>query len=789
KVYSAINISGLAAGISCFLLIMLYISDELSYDSFHEKGDRIYRVSEIYTQSGDIQIIANSSGPWGPGMLFEFPEVINYVRLKPPLTKYLVTYEDKHFYEERFVFADSTLFDVFDFKLIDGDKREVLNEPYKVVLTESAAEKYFGEENPLGKVITVDKQMHFTVTGIVEDCPKNSHFKFDFLASFMTLYNPIRRVYAGNIEFWLDRRGNIYTYILLEKGTSPVELSKKFQALMDKYGGEYIRRSGTLNTLMPMLQPLKSIHLDSHLEREWEPNGYLRHIYVFFIIAVLVMLTACFNYMNLSTARSAGRAQEVGLRKVVGADKIQLIRQFLGESIILTALATSASICIVYFFLPVFNNLTSKQLHLNFFLDWKLIPGIILLTLLVGIISGIYPAFFISAFHPVKILRGTIKSGVKSKKIRMILTVAQFSVSISLMISLGVVYDQINYIKNKDLGFDKENIITIPMPSISQRRSYPAFRDAILANADIKSVSGSNTLMGKPPITREVRPADAGDEENMSFRLVEVDYDFLKTYNIEIINGRDFSFEYGADTLTSVLVNEETARRMGLSPPVGKNINMIKPVRPKKVIGMVKDFHLESLHESIQPVIISPGKWWSYQYVSIRISGENIPETLSFIREKWIEIYPDNPFEYSFFESYLDSLYDSETRLGKLFIYFTFLALMIAFLGLFGLASFTVEQRTKEIGIRRVLGSSVGSIINLHCREFIVLISVSNLIAWPVGYISVRNWLSNFPYQTEISISIFIISGLLALLIALLTISYQSLKVARLNPVDLIRHD
>jgi hypothetical protein len=407
----------------------------------------------------------------------------------------------------------------------------------------------------------------------------------------------------------------------------------------------------------------------------------------------------------------------------------------------------------------------------------------------VGILSGSYPALYISAISPIRALRGSLKTGMKSRNIRMALTVLQFGITIMLIISLGIVFEQNSFVQNKKLGYDKEHYVVLPLPFLSLKLKYPAFKEAVLNNPNILGVAGSSTLMGMPPVTREVRPADAGDESNLSYRLIEADHDFLKTYNMEIIGGRDFSLEYGADTVNSVIINEETAKRLGLDSPVDARINQIKPVIPKTVVGVVRDFHLESLHQVIQPVIIAPGKPWTFRFISVRISPDDIPGTIAFIRGKWFDIYPGAPFDYSFFDEDFDALYKSEERLGSLFLYFTVLAILIASLGLFGLASFTAEQRSKEIGIRKVVGASVPDIVFLLLKEFAVLVLISNVLAWPVAYFIMRDWLENFAYRIDIGVLIFFAAAVSALLIAMIAVSFQAVKEALINPVEAIKYD
>lgn len=790
KSYSLINIIGFALGISCFLLIFFFIRDELSYDTFHTKAERIYRVAEIYTQSGNVQYIANSSGPWGPALAEDYPEVEISVRLMPPVTQYLVSRMEKdlHFYEEKFVFADDTLFDIFDFELLEGDQKSVLSEPNSVILTQSTVERYFGSEDPIGKTIVIDKKFPFVVSGILKDTPRTSHFKFDFLASFVSLENRAMREYAPMLRFFLDRRGTIYTYILLSEGASADELEKKMPDFMEKYAGDYLR-TRTLNTLMPTLQPLKSIHLHSHFEREWEPNGNIQHVYIFMVVAIFVLLIACFNFMNLSTARSALRAREVGLRKVVGAERPQLIFQFLSESIFMTTLAMFLAVGLTHVMLPVLNRMTAKHIHIDYFSDWRIIPGLIFLTFMIGLISGSYPAFVISSFHPVKVLTGNLAAAISGKQIRKILTVVQFSISIGLIVGLLVVRGQMAFVRNMDLGYDKEQVVVLPLSNAELREGYLTYKDTILTLPRVLFASGSSTVMGKPPLTREARPADAGDEANMSYRRIEADVDFLKTYKMEILSGQDFSNDLKNENSDATIISEETIKALGLENPVGANFNMIKPVQAKKIIGVVKNFHIESLHEALQPVIISLGRNDPFRFLSIRIAEENVAETLNNLRQKWIGIFPGVPFKYSFFDEDFDALYKAEERLGKIFIYFTVLALVIACLGLLGLAAFVSQRRAKEIGIRKVLGATVAQIILLLLKEFVILVGVANIIAWPLAYVLMRGWLQNFAYRISISPVIFIIAGLLALTLAVLTVGFQSLKSATTDPVKAIRYE
>lgn len=792
KVYSLINIFGFALGLSCFLLIVIYLRHELSYDTYHEKADRIYRVAEIYTQSGNVQHIANSPALWGPTLKEEFPEVVDYVRFMPPATQFVVARADKdqRFYEKRFVFADASVFDVFDFELTAGDSRTCLGEPNRVLLTESTVEKYFGEEDPLGKTLTLDGQHPFVITGVLRDIPPNSHFRLDFLASFITLENPrMTAAYAPMLRFFFDRRGFIYTYILLNEEASATALSQKFPDFIEKYGGELLRRMGTRNTLDPMLQPLTDIHLRSHIQREWEPNGNIRNLTIFVAIALFVLLIACFNFMNLSTARSALRAQEVALRKVVGAERSQVMRQFLGESVLITTIAAVLALGLTHLLLPQLNSIAHSHLRIEYISDMWTLPGLLVLILLVGILSGLYPAFILSAFRPSLIMKGSQKLGGGGKNLRMALTLLQFAISGMLIIGLGVVFRQMEFVRSKELGYDKENVVVLPLVNESLRQRCQAYKDTILTHPEVLAASASHTLMGKPPVTREVRPAEAGDEANMSYRLMETDLDFVRTYRMELEEGRDFSLEKGDKTSGAVILNQETVKGLGLEDAVGRNLHMIKPLIPKQVIGVVKNFHLESLHFPIRPVIISHQNIEPFQYLSIRVTGQDLSDTMSFLEKSWYEINPGTPFSYTFFEEDYAALYRSEESLGKLFLYFTLLALAIASLGLVGLASFIAERRSHEIGIRKVLGASVSNIAYILLKEFALLVLVSIVVAWPAAYVVMTGWLQDFAYRIRLGWGTFAVSGLIVFLVAISSVVIQAVKAAMVNPIESIRYE
>jgi putative ABC transport system permease protein len=597
------------------------------------------------------------------------------------------------------------------------------------------------------------------------------------------------RAYAGPITFWLDRRSNYFTYILLAKGASAEALEQKLPDFMEKYSGELRRRMGTLNTLMPTLQHLPDIHLKSNLEREWEPNGSFQNVVILASIAVFVLLIACFNFMNLSTARSALRAHEVALRKLVGAERIRLVRQFLVESVFLTALATVLAMGIAHLLLPMIDAVTGRDLRIGYLSDPWILPGLLILLILVGLLSGFYPALVLSSFRPVVVLKGAIGSGSGGKTMRQILITLQFAVSIFLLIGLGVISSQMSMVRTKDLGYEKDNVVIIPLPNETLRANYQVYKEAILTDPEVLAASGSNTVMGKAPVTREARPSDAGDDANMSYELIESDEDFLKVYRMQLIAGRDFSVDMGDETAGAVILNQEAVKGLGLTDAVDAAVSKIKPVQPKKVIGVVKNFHMESLHVPIRPVIISLGRSEPYQYLSVRIGPLNTASTVDFLRERWAEINPGAPFAYSFFDQDYDALYRSEQRLGRLFLYFTSLALTIACLGMVGLVSFIAERRSKEIGIRKILGASVPNIALMLLKEFGLLIAAANLIAWPLAYYAMSAWLQDFAYRTPIGLGLFAGAALLVLLIAFFSVSLQTFRAANADPIRALRYE
>ncbi len=783
KGYAFINIAGLAIGMACCILILMYIATELSYDRYHEKADRIFRLGLDATMGGISVVTPISNVPSAPALVQGYPEVLDAVRIRT-VSKRSVKYEDKVFYENGILYADNSIFNVFTFPLIKGDPHTALKRAYTIVLTQETAEKYFGSENPMGKILNYNNQYDFTVTGVVENVPQNSHFTFDMLCSYETLYDTGREI----MEEWFNFID--YTYLLLPVGFDYRILENKFPALVDKYLGSTLKAMG--GEIKFFLQPLTSIHLHSNLENEIRANSSITYIYIFSAIGIFILCIACINFMNLATARSATRAKEVGLRKVVGAMRKELIWQFLGESLIYSIFSLMIAILLVRLAVPFAESLSGRSMSLNIAeMPW-LIPGLIGLVLLVAFIAGSYPALFLSAFRPAQVLKGNLKAGSASSRLRSFLVVAQFIISISLIIGTGVILNQLKFMKNKNLGFEKESVIVIEVRDSSIRRSFESIKAEIRKIPGVLSVSSSSLVPGQEPSVQPFIPEGYTEKQAQLMEIFGVDHDFFPALGMEIVKGRNFSPEYGTDSSSAVIINETAAKRYNWENPIGKTIRAIGDEVGKwetfTVVGVVRDFHRTSLHSVIAPQIIGndPSR---FDELAIRISPENADTTLSLIKEKWKEVDPTRPFEFLYLDGLIDRLYGTEERLSDIFSAFSVFAVFIACLGLFGMASFAAEQRTKEIGIRKVLGASVPGIVVLLSKDFLKLIVAANVIAWPLAYFGMNRWLQNFAYKSGIGVWVFFLTGLLAVGIALATVSYQAIKAALLDPVDAIKYE
>jgi putative ABC transport system permease protein len=791
KGFSFINIFGLTVGITCCLFILLYVQDELSYDRYHENADRIYRVC-LKGLIGPNEIMGTATcAPMAKALVDEFPEVEEATRVRT-FGYPVIRYKDKTFSEERWFNTDPTFFKVFSVPFIKGDPETALREPNSVVITKKMANKYFGEENPMGKILNADKKRDYKVTAIVDNVPHNSHFHFDFLGSLSTYKSSQDQIWISN---------SYITYFLLKKGFSAEKFEPKLKELVRKYVGPQIQVAAGVSLEQffesggeygYFIQPLTSIHLHSNLEYELEPNSNIAYVYLFSTIALAILLIACINFMNLSTARSANRAREVGIRKTVGSMRGQLISQFLFESCFLAALSLFMALLLVQLVLPYFNDAIGKQLSINLFNNYYFLPTVIAFLIFIGILAGMYPAFFLSSFKPIWVLKGTFSRSKRQVWLRSALVIFQFTISIVLMIGTMVVYKQLNYIQNKQLGFNKDQLIIIKKTD-DLSTQINAFKEELVKNTQVVSLSNTTTLMGETFNSNAHKLGSASGAETHIFWTMYSDHNFVQTMRIKMSQGRFFEKDRKAD-LTAVVMNESAMKVLGLKAPLGKELIAIGPT-PKlsktfRIIGVMEDFHFEALNHRIRPMLIKllPEKN-AGKYLAVRIKPKNIKQTLSFLEKRWLKLSSQQPFEYEFFDDHFAKVFKSEQTTGQLFYAFTILAILVACLGLFGLAAFTTEQRIKEIGIRKTLGATASGIVLLLSKEFSKWVLLANLFAWPIAYLVMNNWLENYYYRTSINLVIFLFSGIIALLIAFLTVSFQSTKAALTNPIDSLKYE
>ena len=780
KVYSLINVAGLAVGMACCICILVYVHHELSYDGFHAHADNIYRLVMNGDTSGSPFDVALSSGPIGPTMAKDFPEVEKVVRFHSR-NRTPVSYQEKQFLEDGIFYADSTVFDVFTFPFLKGNPETALMNPFSAVITRQTARRYFGSEDPLGKILRFNRQEQYAVTGVMKDVPENSHFGFDILLSYETL----SVVNRGQIESWTQFVN--YTYLLLKDGANPGEIAKKIPALNTDHMGFNPTDIGW--NLFFNLQPLRSIHLHSNLQGEIQGNSDIAYIYIFSSIAFLILLLACINFMNLSTARSTNRAKEVGMRKVLGAVRSKLIKQFLGESLIYSLLSLMLALIFVRMALPLLSSLSGLPLEVYYAEIPRLIPGISGIAIFVGLVAGIYPATVLAGFQPARVIKGGLESAHQKRHFRNMLVVFQLAISAFLIIGTGIIFKQTTFMKNQKLGFDKEHVVVLQLIDNSVRSSIPAVKQELKSLPGVLNVSTSSHIPGWGGLAAAHLPEGFSREDSQIMRAIRVDPDYLDTLGIELAAGRNLSPEFPSDTQESVLINEAAVKRFGWDNPLGKKIQQIYGnQQTRTVIGVVKDFHMSSLHNVIEPMFIN-ASYPEINTLCIRIASGNITGMLDSIRSTWKKVVPNAPFDYFFLDESFDSQYRVEERLSRLFAYFSLLAIFIACLGLFGMACYSAEKRTKEIGIRKVLGASVSGIVLMLTRELVRLFLIANIVSWPIVYMASQKWLQNFAYRTHIGLEIFLLSAILILVITLGTISYQAVKAALANPVKSLRYE
>jgi putative ABC transport system permease protein len=793
KSISFINLFGLTIGLTCCLLILTYILNEISFDKYNKNAERIYRVTRTFNNEDGVVsfYFGTVSPPFGYYLPTDFPEIEKMTRLLNNGTTPF-RYKDKLINERNVFFADENLFDVFTVDVIKGNPQSALKDPYSVMLTEERAKKYFGEEDPMNKVIKVNNQFNVKVTGIYKPFPSNSHMHPEILISFNTLKDSA--VYGEQNLRTNWSNNSFFTYLLLPPHYDANKMVARFPAFVDKRmsGEEYIGQRPSKFTSLG-LQKLTDIHLYSHTDSEVEPNGDIKRVYIFSAIALFILLIACINYMNLSTARSALRAREIGIRKVVGARKRELIMQFLSESVLITLGGILIAFGLLYISLPGLNKLSGQTLSLSILMKWQILIPLFLSPFLIGIISGLYPALFMSSFQPVKTLKGLFKAGKSSISFRQVLVVTQFAISIILIITTVIVSQQLVYMQRTALGYDKEHILTLAYNN-SLNQQYESFRNSLLQNSTIKDVTRSSRI----PTTRllDMTSASAPSADSMKrvktdIKMLAVDYDFIPTYGVHMAAGRNFSRAYGTDT-SNFILNEVAIKAIGWKTPqdaVGKNFKYGSITG--QVIGVMNDFHFESLHQKITPLIfimpaVAPNNSF-YNNLSVKIAGNNIPAALASIKKVWQNYLPEIPYEYTFLDENFSTLYESEQRQGTIFTVFACIAIFIACLGLFGLSAFAISQRVKEIGVRKVLGANVTTIVALLSKDFLKLVVIAALIAFPIAWYAMSRWLQDFAYRTNIQWWVFILAAIIAACIALFTISFLAIKAAIANPVKSLR--
>jgi len=773
KGFSFINVFGLALGIACCILIFLWVQDEMSYDKFHNNIDQLHRVVQYqYRSDGSIDPWAVTSAPTGQFFKDNFPEVIDFARFDTA-GSLLVEYGEKKYYEDTVVFADPAFFKLFTFPILKGNRQNPLQNLHDIVITERIAQKYFGDEDPIGKVITINNKIESRVNAVIKNVPSNSHLQFDFVLYFERLIKEL-----GMPDTWGNE--NYFTYVQVENNTNVNILNDKARPIMKKIW------PSTKTELQ--LQPVSDIHLRSNFLIDVKGQSNIRSPYILFFstIALFVLIIACVNFMNLSTARAASRAREIGIRKVSGATRRQIARQFYLEAVLFSFISMIIALIIVWATIPAFNNVTGKDISFSLFSNYILMSGILGITVITSILSGVYPAQLLSRMKPIVVLKGSKGSLSGGSLFRRILVVTQFTLSLMLIIGTATVYNQLGFMQNKKLGYDKDHMIYFRNRGLGDKTK--SFKEELLKHPGVLSAtSASDVPTYTIHSTSGFKWEGKTDLDKFHIYHFSGDYDYLETMGIEVVKGRGFSEEFSQDSLTeSFLLNEEAIKLMNIQSPIGKSFTLWN--KKGKIVGVVKDFHFKSLHQQIEPLVIRIDTRMDRQIIA-RISSHDIGATIDHITATYKNFVPQYPLEYKFLDSELGKLYEIEERTQKVFIAFAILAILIACIGLFGLTAHLAEKRTKEVGIRKVLGASTSRIINLLSRETIILVLLGNIIAWPAAYYAMNKWLEGFAYRSSLNIRQFIFAGLVTLVIALATVSYQTIKTARSNPVNSLKYE
>jgi putative ABC transport system permease protein len=793
KIYAAINIGGLAVGIAACILIFLFIKDELSYDRFHSKADRIYRVTrDFVSDDGSVSLhLARVAPPVGPLLEQDFPEIEAVCRMLSTTLLLEDEANQRTFREERFFFAEPTAFKLFDIELLKGNPEKALQDPFVILLSDKMAEKYFPNEDPVGKVLKFGSQTKFNlrVEGVFESLPANSHMHPDFLAAFSTLNDTAVYGAEGLKTNWGNN--SFPTYLLLPSEEEAKRLEAQFPAFLNRHltGSDHARDRKPSDFSNLYLQKLTDIHLRSNLDSELETNGDYSSVMVLSVVGFIILLIACINYINLSTARSTSRAKEVGVRKVIGAARHNLVTQFLLESVLIAFIATVLALGLTELVLPWLNEFTGKQIAFHILSDKWFVILLLLLPVLVGVLAGLYPALYLSHFQAANVLKGTLSSSSKNPVLRRSLVILQFSISIVLIIATGIIFQQLMYMQQKDLGFEKGQLLVLP-EYMTLAPQYEAFKTELLTSSTVEGVGRSQLVPTDQLLNSmgaQVMKGDSLAPTSATIKFVTVDHDLLDVYKVEMAAGRNFSRSHLSDDSSAYIINEAAARMIGWrDAQQALDQTLSYGDNRGRIIGVVKDFHFESLHKEISPMVFMISRSGNYGNISVKVSGDT-KQAMAHIEQIWQKFLPGYPFEYDFMDQLYGQSFEAEKQKAQIFTIFSGIAIFIACLGLFGLASYTTVQRTKEIGIRKVFGASILRIVTLLSTDFLVLVLVANLIAWPLAWYAMDRWLEDFAYRVEIQTGVFMLAAFLAFIIAIVTISFHAIKAASANPVKALR--
>ncbi len=786
KFYSVINIAGLSIGIMACILIFLFVQDELSYDTFYEDSEQIYRVTQKMPMGAKVSHTATVPWPVTKMLMNDFSEIKTGARAYRPSSwgnVPVVKFEDRSFLEKDWIFADASILEIFNFDFVRGNPETALKSPEHILLTESAALKYFGDDDPIGKRLTFNNNKDWEVAAVIKDLPQNSHLSFDFVASFEGM-RQMWNNWPGFDDNW--RWVAAWSYLILPDAATAEKIQTQLPDFVARHYPEQNQEAG----LSLEIQKVLNVHLHSELEAEFKPNSDITYVYLFASIAVLILLIACINFMNLATSRAAGRAKEVGLRKVVGADRFSLIKQFLSEALVLSFISLIVAIALTHLALPWFNALTGKSLQIAYLNNLVLVSGLFVTALFVGLVSGSYPAFFLSAFQPTEVMKGTLSRGAGSSVLRTTLVISQFVVSIVLLICIGTVYNQLTYMQNKDLGFDKDQMLVVNMYG-NLFNDYGAFKSDLLKDSRIQSITRiGGSIPGfagefENAFITEGSPA----EQRQWLGAMWVSHDMENTLGLEVVSGRAFNISSASDSTQNLILNETAAKFLGWgNNAVGKRMSHVGGqgnITEGEVVAVVKDFHFRPLHEPLKPLVLRHGG----NHMAIKISSGDIPGTIAFVEKTWKQFVPEWPLNYQFMDENIDVLYRKDQKFSEILKYFASLAVFIACLGLLGLAAFTTERRRKEIGVRKVVGASTWALLLLISREFSKLVVIAFIISVPIGYYAGNRWMQDFAFRADLSITVFAMSGFVALAIALLTVSYHTIKAALINPAESLKYE